>query len=59
MLLEVPELPRPGPGSLCLVRLPNILGIEARPFGELSAAEVDAYVAANVAAQLRAGKREA
>lgn len=30
--VEVPELPRPGPGQLCLVRLPNILGIEPRPF---------------------------
>lgn len=32
LALNLPPLPRPKPGRLCLVRLPNILGIQARPF---------------------------
>ncbi|KAJ1638566.1 Leo1-like protein-domain-containing protein [Pavlovales sp. CCMP2436] len=30
--LSIPQLPRPKPGRLCYARLPNILGVEARPF---------------------------
>jgi RNA polymerase-associated protein LEO1 len=36
LALEIPELPRPKPGQLCLTRLPNILGIEPRPFDPIT-----------------------